>query len=268
MLLPIGLIWIISYLFFVVYTLKEKSLVLQQDIDELQKADKKQEYMAARENSLVFQDKLSKLESGLGNVKSAVAVLSDAYKGLETGGFFHDKNGKSTVVIRADSAQNTTNGLKPTPVEDFVRALNFPDDSDDAQGFFALSQASSDKDTKDLIRSAKDALKLLSQDGIYMEHFDIKVTSADLWRQFAQNKVARSAVRLGIVGDNLSLKYTAERIQKDAMFRDTVQHFIRRFDSMLRWFEKIASDDEITSLTDTKAGRAYILLICANQSLS
>ena len=266
-LLPVGLIWIISYLFSVIRALKNESLALQQEIAVLRTADEKQKNGALQGSAQLFQDKLRKLERGLESVKSTVTVLSDAFQGLETNGFFHDKDGKLNALIGADSAQKSTHNSQPTPIEDFVRALNFPDDSDDAQGFFALSQASSDKDTKDLIRSAKDALKLLNHDGIYMEHFDIKVASSTLWRQFAQKKVARSAVRLGSVEDNLSLRYTAERIQGDAMFRDTVQHFIRRFDSMLRWFEKIASDDDIRALTDTKTGRAYILLICASQSL-
>ncbi len=49
-------------------------------------------------------------------------------------------------------------------------------------------------------------------------------------------------------------------MKQDPHFRDSVHHFLRRFDQMFTRFEPEASDAEISALSDTRTARAFMLL--------
>ena len=65
---------------------------------------------------------------------------------------------------------------------------------------------------------------------------------------------------LGGIRDRSSLALTAGRMRQDPVFRDAAHHFLRRFDRMFVDFEKTASDQEITALSETRTSRAFMLL--------
>lgn len=148
----------------------------------------------------------------------------------------------------------------PVSVADFIRALNFPDSADDAEGFRALRRALDDRDIARLVRAAQDVLGLLSQDGIYMDDLRPDRARPEVWRRFAQGERGRAVAALGGVRDRSSLALSAGRMKQDTIFRDAAHHFLRQFDKCFTAFERDATDQDITEFADTRTARAFMLL--------
>ncbi len=148
----------------------------------------------------------------------------------------------------------------PLSVADFIRALQFPESSDDKEGFRALRLALEDRTVAKLIRAAQDVLTLLSQEGIYMDDLKPDRTRPELWRKFATGERGRSIAALGGVRDRSSLALTAGRMREDPVFRDAGHHFLRTFDRTFAAFEAQASDADLADLSETRTARAFMLL--------
>lgn len=149
---------------------------------------------------------------------------------------------------------------EPVSVSDFVRAMNFPDNAEDKDGFRALRRALEDRTVAKLIRASQDVLNLLAQDGIYMDDLTPERARPELWRRFAQGERGREVAAVGGVRDRSSLALTAGRLRSDAVFRDAAHHFLRQFDRTFTEFEQNASDQEVVDLADTRSARAFMLL--------
>ena len=147
----------------------------------------------------------------------------------------------------------------PLSVADFIRALQFPENPDDRDGFRALRLALDDRDVAKLIRAAQDVLTLLSQEGIYMDDLRPDRARPELWRRFAAGERGRGIAAIGGVRDRSSLALTAGRMREDPVFRDAGHHFLRTFDRTFQQFEKNATDAEISDLADTRTARAFML---------
>ena len=147
----------------------------------------------------------------------------------------------------------------PLSVADAIRALNFPENPDDREGFRALRAALEDRNTAKLIRAAQDVLTLLSQEGIYMDDLRPDRARPELWRRFAQGERGRTIAALGGIRDRSSLALTAARMREDTVFRDAAHHFLRSFDKTFQDFEKVASDADLAELADTRTARAFML---------
>jgi hypothetical protein len=145
-------------------------------------------------------------------------------------------------------------------VEDFIRAMNFPEGPDDADGFRALRAALENRDVSKLIRAAQDMLTLLSQDGIYMDDLKHDRARPDIWRRFARGERGRSVSALGGVRDRAALALSSGRLREDAVFRDAAHHFLRAFDRCLGEFEHSAEDADLSDLGATRTARAFMLL--------
>jgi len=143
---------------------------------------------------------------------------------------------------------------------DLVRALNFPDNEDDVEGFAALRRALRDPDARQIVQSSQDVLTLLSQDGIYMDDLHADPAPAELWRRFAKGERGEGIAGLGGVNDPAHLVPTAKRMTEDTIFRDSMSHFLRRFDQTVAAFEINASDDDLLALAETRTARAFMLL--------
>ncbi|WP_106746313.1 hypothetical protein [Yoonia maritima] len=143
---------------------------------------------------------------------------------------------------------------------DLVRALNFPDNEEDVEGFAALRCALRDPDARQIVQSSQDVLTLLSQDGIYMDDLHAEPTHPDLWRRFAKGERGEGIAGLGGVNDPAHLVPTAKRMTEDTIFRDSMSHFLRRFDQTVAAFEINASDDDLLALAETRTARAFMLL--------
>lgn len=148
----------------------------------------------------------------------------------------------------------------PLERPDLVRALNFPENQDDTEGFAALRRALRDRRARRLVQASQDVLTLLSQDGIYMDDLRPEPASADLWRRFAKGERGQSMDGLGAVRDHAALSLVAARMREDTIFRDAVHHFMRRFDEILVTFEEHATDTDLLELAETRTARAFMLL--------
>jgi len=148
----------------------------------------------------------------------------------------------------------------PLPRATFIRALNFPETAEDEVGFAALRRALTDRQAANLIQAAQDILTLLSQDGIYMDDLRPDMARPEIWRRFAAGERGRVVAALGGIRDRSSLALTAGRMRQDPVFRDAAHHFLRRFDQMFVEFEKTATDQDITDLSETRTSRAFMLL--------
>jgi len=148
----------------------------------------------------------------------------------------------------------------PLSVEDFIRAMNFPDGPEDKEGFRALRAALENRDVAKLIRAAQDMLTLLSQDGIYMDDLKHDPARPEIWRRFARGERGRAVGALGNVRDRAALALTSGRLREDAVFRDAVHHFLRAFDRCLGEFERSADEPDLANLGGTRTGRAFMLL--------
>ena len=148
----------------------------------------------------------------------------------------------------------------PLSIGDLVRALNFPENDQDSEGFAALRRALRDRRAKQLIHAAQDVLTLLSQDGIYMDDLRPDRARPEVWRRFAQGERGRAVAQLGGIHDRSCLALAMNRMREDTIFRDTGHHFLRLFDRMLTAFEPEAADGEIAALSETRTARAFMLL--------
>lgn len=148
----------------------------------------------------------------------------------------------------------------PLTREDFISALNFPENADDTEGFAALRKALRDRKAAHLIQASQDILTLLSQDGIYMDDLRPDLARPEIWRHFAAGERGRSIATLGGIRDRSSLALAAGRMKQDPIFRDASHHFLRRFDKSFVEFEETATDADIAALAETRTARAFMLL--------
>ncbi len=148
----------------------------------------------------------------------------------------------------------------PVPVADFVRALNFPESPEDAEGFRALRRALDDRSVARLVRAAQDVLTLLSQDGIYMDDLAPDRARPEVWRRFAAGERGRAVAALGGVRDRDCLAAVALRMRQDTVFRDAAHHFLRHFDRSFAAFAERAGDAELAEFADTRTARAFMLI--------
>ncbi len=166
-------------------------------------------------------------------------------------------------VLALGTPDGASSGIRaPVTVDDFLRALNFPDTVDDRAGFDALRAGLADPRAARVIRAAQDVLTLLSEDGIYMDDLmpPPRLPEAELWRRFARGERGRSVAGLGGVEDPASLERTAARMREDAVFRDVAHHFLRHFDRMIEALEPNVTDAELAQLAETRSARAFMLL--------
>ncbi|HEY0214167.1 MAG TPA: hypothetical protein VGC40_11350 [Paenirhodobacter sp.] len=148
----------------------------------------------------------------------------------------------------------------PLANADFIRALNFPDNAEDREGFRVLRRALEDRSTAKLIRAAQDILNLLSQIDIYMDDLAPDLARPELWRRFAMGERGREVASVGGIRDRSSLALGAAQMRSDAVFRDAAHHFLRQFDRSFQTFEQGASDQEIVALANTRTARAFMLM--------
>ena len=148
----------------------------------------------------------------------------------------------------------------PLAKPDFIRALNFPENANDEEGFNALRRALKDRSVAQLVQASQDILTLLSQDGIYMDDLRPDMARPEIWRRFAKGERGRTIATLGGIRDRSSLALTNVRMKKDPIFRDAAHHFLRLFDRGFSKFEESATETEIKALSETRTARAFMLL--------
>ena len=159
-------------------------------------------------------------------------------------------------------ALGEANEPAPAPIAsaDLIRALHFPEDENDTEGFDALRKALADSRTAGLIRAAQDVLTHLSQDGIYMDDLRPDRARPEFWRAFAQGTRGPLIAPLGGIRDRSCLALTVARMRNNPDFKAAAHLFLREFDRVFAGFEKDADDAQIAALAETRSARAFMLL--------
>jgi len=148
----------------------------------------------------------------------------------------------------------------PITIRELIKALNFPDDVKDTDGFRVLQRALKDHTTAKLVHSAQTVLTMLSEDGIYMDDLRLEIPDTLAWRQFAKGARGKDVAALGMIRDRSAVTLTKTRLKNDAAFRETVHGFLKQFDTILAEFEKTAKDSELEEMGKTRSASAFMLL--------
>jgi len=148
----------------------------------------------------------------------------------------------------------------PITIPEFIKALHFPDNADDREGFRVLRRAFEERKLGSLLQASQDVLTLLSQDGIYMDDLTPDKPLAGVWRKFANGDRGLSVAALGGIRDRSALTLTKTRLKNDPIFRDATHHFLRQFDLVLVEFTEAATDENLMEMADTRTARAFMLL--------
>ncbi|MFN3844469.1 MAG: hypothetical protein ACK4RZ_01440 [Paracoccaceae bacterium] len=262
--LPLALIWAAVTTLRSVRVLRAEASRLQASVDAMRNA-----YIASQQTGAVGlrPSVEKKLDDIARQTETALATFTSRRDTLLT---VPSADRKAALVApAAASAAEEQPGLAlgtpaeamrpPLSVADFIRALQFPENPDDREGFRALRLSLEDRDVAKLIRAAQDVLTLLSQEGIYMDDLRPDRARPELWRRFAAGERGRGVAAVGGVRDRSSLALTAGRMREDPVFRDAGHHFLRTFDRTFQQFEKNATDAEIADLADTRTARAFML---------
>lgn len=262
LILPLAMLWVAASAARSARVMREESEQLQAAIDGLRQTylTQSQQHAAVAEPSMA--KRLDEIAAATRKTETALATFQTSRR-----------NGVPRPAIPVEAVEMTAadqgllaldtqdaDSTPPLPAEQFIRALNFPETAEDAEGFAALRAALRDRKAGQVIQAAQDVLTLLSQDGIYMDDLRPDMARPEIWRQFGQGARGRAVAALGGVRDRTSLALTAARMKQDPIFRDAAHHFLRRFDQMFSDFEAEATDSEISALGDTRTARAFMLL--------
>ncbi len=258
--LPVAMLWVAATAARTTRVMRAESERLQAAIDALRTA-----YVTDRKNSPAAPTVEAKLNEIALTARKTESTLATFTTSRETP--IKPKLTITSVKHAAPDDQPTLalgtpaeDMAPPLSRQDFVRALNFPENDCDRPGFDALRRALKDRTARQLVQAAQDVLTLLSQDGIYMDDLTPDRARPEVWRRFAEGERGRSMAALGGIRDRSSLALTAGRMREDTIFRDAAHHFLRLFDKTLVTFEPDASDEDIAALTDTRTARAFMLL--------
>ncbi len=260
--MPIAMIWVAATAARSSRVMREESQRLQAAIDAIRQAYLTQQQGRDINKEPSVARKLDEIAAATRNTETALATFqtrrdSDGTKRAAVAAAEKTDQGDQPALALGTSSEDLA---PPLAVQDFIRALNFPETAEDEEGFAALRKAMRDRNAAQLIQAAQDILTLLSQDGIYMDDLRPDRARPEIWRQFANGARGRTVAALGGVRDRSSLALSAGRMKQDPIFRDAAHHFLRRFDTAVSTFAETASDAELSALSDTRTARAFMLL--------
>ena len=263
--LPLAVIWIGASAARTARTMREESARLQAAIDGMRHAYVEQQQMAGMSIKRSMEAKIDSISKAQERAEAAIAGMARTAAPEP-----------ATPKVTAEAAPQMEITDQPplalgTPAEalpagdpltmgEFIRAVNFPENEKDKEGFRTLRRALKDRAAARLINAAQDVLTLMSQEGIYMDDLTPDRARPEIWRQFAQGERGREIASLGGIRDRSSLTLCAGRMRSDPVFKDTVHHFLRQFDRTLAQAEPRMTDVELTQLGNTRTARAFMLL--------
>lgn len=259
--MPVALFWVAASAAKSARVMREESARLQAAIDAMRHTYIQQQQTATSGGlQPAVAKKLDEIAASQKQAESAIATFATT----------RDRGHPPRVTPTAPGTDTSQPSLAlgtpaeeigpPLPVADFIRAMNFPENAEDREGFRALRRALEDRMASKLIRSAQDVLTLLSEDGIYMDDLRPDRARPEVWRKFAGGERGPTVAALGGVRDRSCLALTAGRMRQDPIFRDAAHHFLRQFDRTLIEFESTASDKDLNDMAETRTARAFMLL--------
>jgi hypothetical protein len=261
--LPLALIWAAVTTLRSVRALRIEAARLQATVDAMRQAYVTNQQSGVRPS---VERRLDEIAASAKQTETALASFSSR---RDVGLTVPSADRKAALVQPQPQPESEQPGLAlgtpaedmraPLSVQDFIRAVQFPESPDDKDGFRALRLALEDRNVAKLIRASQDVLTLLAQDGIFVDDLKPDRARPELWRRFAGGERGRGIAALGGVRDRSSLALTAGRMREDPVFRDAAHHFLRTFDRIFSEFEKHATDAELADLADTRTARAFML---------
>lgn len=143
---------------------------------------------------------------------------------------------------------------------DLVRALDFPRDAEDREGFRALTAAQKQPKLGQTLQAAEDVLNLLSQEGIFVDELPVEEVDPSVWRRFMSGVRGAKVSAIGGITDDKAIDVAGRLLKNDAVFRDTALFFLRRFERVLAEHARDADDGQLAAISGTRSGRAFMLL--------
>jgi hypothetical protein len=195
---------------------------------------------------------LDELAAGQARLEAALARLAPA-----------PVAGARPVAPAPPSAAAPVETEAPAPVlgwDELVRALDFPRDAGDREGFRALKAAQRQPKLGQTLQAAEDVLNLLSQEGIFVDELPLAEIEPSAWRRFMSGMRGAKVGAIGGITDPRALEVAGRLMQADAVFRDTALFFLRRFERVLAEHARDADDDALAALAATRSGRAFMIL--------
>lgn len=265
--LPVALIWVAASAARTARTMREESARLQAAIDGMRHAYVEQQQTAGMSIKRSMEERIETISRAQQRAEAVIAGLSATTTPAHSAQAAH----APAAHVPAPAQDDQPNLALGTPAEalpasepltmaEFVRAVNFPENEKDKEGFRTLRRALKDRTSSRLINAAQDVLTLMSQDGIYMDDLVPDRARPDVWRQFAQGERGRAIASLGGIRDRSSLALCMGRMRTDPVFKDAAHHFLRQFDRTLSQVEPHMSDVEISQMGNTRTARAFMLL--------
>ena len=259
--MPVAMIWVAATAARSSKVMREESRRLQTAIDAIRQAYVAQSQAAHEVAQPSVAKKLEEIAAAQRKTETALATFSTSRSPVEVRPAPVTKNeevGTDQVALPLGTPPEEM--APPLATEDFIRALNFPENAEDKAGFAALRRALKVRHSAQLIQASQDVLTLLSQDGIYMDDLRPDMARPEVWRRFAAGERGRAVAALGGVRDRSSLALTAARMKQDMIFRDAAHHFLRLFDRTISQFAEVATDAEMSEMSDTRTARAFMLV--------
>nr|WP_236626227.1 hypothetical protein [Actibacterium mucosum] len=261
--LPVALIWVGASAAKSARIIREESARLQAAIDAMRHTYIEQQQNAAMHVRPSVEKKLDEIAAVQKQTEDRIATFTSIRPRTALPSPEKPDEESPAVAMAQPSLELGTTAEEigpPLEVSDFIKAVNFPENAEDRDGFRALRRALQDRNAAKLVRSAQDVLTLLSQDGIYMDDLRPDRARPEIWRRFAHGERGIAVAALGGVRDRSCLALSAGRMRQDPIFRDAVHHFLRQFDQTLTTFETEASDQDLSDLAETRTARAFMLL--------
>ncbi len=252
LILPIALVWLMTAMMKRSFEIQDEARRLERQVRDLQAGGRPQAGVSQpriKDNRIEgLQERVTELTAHVKKLESAIQSMRKVQAGEAT---------QSSFTFEGEEEEETASTLDWS---DLIKALDFPRDEKDSDGFRALRTAKKDENAGQLLRAAEDMLNLLAQEGIYMDDFRPKIAPARDWRLFAQGQRGEPVALVGAILDEEALERVEARNKRDQIFRDAALYFLRRFDILLRSLQDSASDGQIQALADTRTGRAFMLL--------
>ena len=250
-LLPIVLIWLTVLLLRTVTALQDQASRMEVTLDQLR-----------RNAETALASAQAPPSAGVAVDPDAALALFISRRELRRGA---GQGGTQDARSRPDDQRGLAldappPAASPLDAEALIRALDFPRDASDAQGFDLLRRALHDPGAAELIRAAQEVLSGLAAEGIETRDLDPDRARPEVWRAFAQGARGPAVSGLAGVRDRSVLALTGGRMRADPAFREAAHRFLRAFDRRLSSFEPEASDAQLVRLAETRAARAFMIL--------
>lgn len=267
--LPLILIWIAALLSQSMAAMRNETKILRKSVERMDKMLRVQIVDETETRDLWIQSQLAQITA---HTKKTNLDVADIAEKMSEGHAETEAPRNTTALpkkplILTDAAQpdlplpsDTKSPTAPVTIRELIKALNFPNDARDAEGFRVLQRAISDHTTSKLLQSAQDVLTMLSEDGIFMDDLRVERPEASAWRSFAKGARGSEVAALGMVRDRTALTLSKTRLKNDTAFRTKAHRFLTQFDHILTEFEETAKDSELVEMGKTRSAIAFMLL--------